>query len=175
MIKVKSGLERRKTLIPTAEIAREASGLYREQQILQKTDELTAAGASQEVIDRELEEIRQAPDVIARSYLSEMLSGGHPNPPFAKIVALGLYFGVSTDYFAVGAAATEATKKAEQEVELVGLVSQFANHLDTESDGSGTALVGALMRGGVQTDPRQVQGMILMALAAMGVSPEKHS
>lgn len=150
-----------------SEIAREASRLYRQREISLKVEELTAAGASEQEIERAVEQIQGQPDVLVRSFLSEMKDGKRPNPPFDKIIALSLFFGVVTDYFAVGAAATEKTLKAEAEVELFALTQQLVNHLDTDSDGRGVELVGALMRGGVKTDPQQLAGMIRMQLAAM--------
>lgn len=149
------------------EIAREASRLYREQQISLKSEELTQAGASRQETALAVERVREQADVLTRQYLSEMKDGKRPNPPWDKIVALSLFFGVETDYFAVGAAATEKTESAENEVELFALAQQLVNHLDTDSDGEGFELVGALMRGGVKTDPRQLTGMLRMQLAAM--------
>lgn len=150
-----------------SEIAREASRLYREHEISLKVEELTAAGASKQEIEQAVEVVRDRPDVLIRQFLSEIKDGKRPNPPWDKIVALSLFFGVDTDYFAVGAAVTEKTRKAEAEVELFALTQQLVNHLNTDSDGRGVELVGALMRGGVKTDPQQLAGMIRMQLAAM--------
>ena len=160
---------------PISEIARTASGLDREQKISQRVGELTAAGASQQEIERAVEAIRREPDVLARSYLSEIKDGKRPNPPFDKIVALSLFFGVTVDYFAVGPAITEATKRAEDEVELYALTQQLASRLDTDSSGKGAELMGALMRGGLKMDPQQLAGMFRLQLAAMDQAHEEET
>lgn len=157
------------------EIAREASRLYREQQIYLKREELAQAGASKQETALAVEQVREQPDVLTRQYLSEMKDSKRPNPPWDKIVALSLFFGVETDYFAVGAAATEKTRAAEAEVELFALAQQLVNHLDTDSDGKGIELVGALMRGGVKTDPQQLAGMFRMQLAAMNQAQDEQT
>lgn len=150
-----------------SEIAREASRLYREYKISQVVEELTAAKAGKRKIEAAVEEVQQEPDVLSRQFMSELKDSKRPNPPWDKIVALSLFFGVSTDYFAVGASVTEKTKEAEKEVELASMVMELMNHLDTDGSGKGAELVGALMRGGVKTDPQQLAGMFRLQLAAM--------
>jgi hypothetical protein len=160
---------------PITEIARAASKLYREQKISQRIAELTAAGADQRDIESAVEAVRGEPDVLSRQFMSEIKDGKRPNPPFDKIVALSLFFGVTVDYFAVGAAVTEATKRAEDEVELYALTQQLASRLDTDSSGKGAELMGALMRGGLKMDPQQLAGMFRLQLAAMDQAQEEQT
>jgi hypothetical protein len=161
-----------------SQIAREASGLYRERQIFLKTEALRAGGASQSDIERAIEEFRELKevqrDVLNRQYLTELKGGKRPNPPFNIIEALSLYFGVSAAYWSIGPDATSATREAEKEVELIELTRQAAMNLNagTEGDEQGTLLVGALMRGVKLGDPQQMASVLRLALAALPKAEE---
>jgi hypothetical protein len=163
-----------------SEIARRASGLYRDRQILLKTRELEAAGASMEEIAQACEEIRRLPDAVNRQYLTDLRDGKKRDATFRVIEALSLFFEVPTDFWRIGADATDATRKAEKEVELIELTVQAARLLNgaTESDGGateGAELVGALMRGAQQKDPDQVAGILRLALLALEAAPENQT
>lgn len=163
-----------------SEIAREASRLYRERKIFLRRQELEAAGASADEISQACGEIQSQRDVIYRSFLSELKDGKRPNPPFSVIEALSLFFEVPTDFFRIGADATEETRQAEKEVELIELTVRAARLLNgpTESDdedAKGTQLAGALMRGLAQGTPQQAEGVLRLALQALELSQKNPS
>lgn len=159
-----------------SEIAREASRLYGEEKILRTTQELTAAGASAEEIARACEEIRGEPDVVNRLYLSELRDGKKRDAKWGVIQALSLFFEVETDFWRIGADATDATRRAEREVELIAIGMQVvtaAQALDdgaTESDQEATqgmALMGALFRGVDGADSDQARLILQAALLGL--------
>ncbi|QDN95010.1 hypothetical protein FNV58_01360 (plasmid) [Streptomyces sp. RLB1-9] len=161
-------------------IAREASRLYREEKNLRMTRELQAAGASMEEIAQACEEIRTEPDVVNRLYLTELRDGKKKDVKWGVVEALSLFFKVPTDFWRIGADATDETRKIEKEVELVQLGMQVvtaAQALDkpTESDPESTQgmeLIGALLRGGKEKDPAQVESIFRLALMALQAAPE---
>jgi transcriptional regulator with XRE-family HTH domain len=145
---------------PLAEIAREASRLYRTKKNLLVNDE----GGEEEK------------DVLNRQFLSELLSGKRANPPFDKIEALSLFFEVSPAYFAIGAEVTEETRAAENEVQLIADLRELKEKLDTEGDEAseeGTELLAAIFRGAKEEDPQAVMGVFRMTLAAMKMNSRK--
>jgi DNA-binding transcriptional MerR regulator len=161
-------------------IAREASRLYREEKILRTTQELQAAGVSMKEIAQACEEIRTEPDVVNRLYLSDLRDGKKRDVKWGVVEALSLFFRVETDFWRIGADATEKTRKIEREVELIQLglqVAKAAQALDkpTESDPESTQgmkLIGALLRGGQEKDPAQVESIFRLALMALQAAPE---
>jgi DNA-binding transcriptional MerR regulator len=158
-----------------SEISREASRLYLERQILRRTQELTASGASMKEIAHACEELRGQPDALNRQYLTDLRDGKKRDAPFRVIEALSLFFEVPTDFFRIGDDATEETRAAEAEVELTELAVQLIRNLNnaTEGDDAGTELVMSLMRGGVEGDPKQVANVLRLARAAMNTPQEK--
>lgn len=163
-----------------SEIAREASRLYREEKILRTTEELQADEVSMEEIALACEKIRNEPDVVTRLYLTELRDGGKRDVKWGVVQALSLFFRVETDFWRIGDAATEKTRKIEKEVELIQLglqVVKAAQALSrpTEGDGESTEgmeLIGALLRGGQEKDPAQVESIFRLAAMALQAAPE---
>jgi hypothetical protein len=148
-----------------SEIAREASRLYRELQKASKVEELVAAGASRGDIDRALTTVDDERDVLGRQYLSDLIHGKRNDPPFSMILSLSLFFEVSTDFFKIGAEATELTRVAEREVAVIESTMGAMQHLNSVTDGN--QLIGALMRGTEQGDPDQVANVLRLAVMAL--------
>jgi hypothetical protein len=151
-----------------SEIAREASRLYREQQIFRATEQ----GAN----PQEIEALHAERDVVNRQYLHGLKEGERPNPPFNIIEALSLFFEVSPAYWSIGPHVSEETRRAEGEVELIEQTVAVARLLNgaTESGQAatqGTRLVGALMRGAAEGDPGQVAGILRLAVQALQATP----
>jgi hypothetical protein len=160
-----------------SEIATAASRLYRDHQIFQATTELRAAGASMNEIERVCEEIRNAPDVVNRQYLSELNKSRKKNPPFNIIEALSLFFGVETDYWRIGPDATERTRELERQVELAEIGGKVLRAAEKLTEGSqegtqGMAMIGALLRGLEEKDPAQVEVILRTTLYALQAAPE---
>ncbi|MEU9405587.1 hypothetical protein AB0E08_07770 [Streptomyces sp. NPDC048281] len=165
---------------PLSVIAAEASRLYRERQIHRKVQELRDAHAIEQAIERVVEQIQQEKDVLTRPYLSGLVNDKRTNPTYNVIEALSLFFQVSPAYFFVGADATEATRAAEAEVELIELVVGAQKLLDsaTESNGSkteGARLIGALFRGTQDKDPEQVEMILKVAVQALKGAPDSRT
>jgi hypothetical protein len=167
-----------------SEIAREASRLYCEEKILRTRQELEAAGASTEEIERACEEIRGEPDVVNRLYLSELRDGKKRDAKWGVIQALSLFFGVETDFWSIGAAATDKTRRAEQEVELIALGVQASKAIQKLNDGAtesdqkstqGMALIGALFRGVDGADSGQAKLILQAALLGLKAAQEHPS
>jgi hypothetical protein len=161
---------------PLSEIAREASRLYREEKILRTAEELRASGASMADIERACEEIRGEPDVVNRLYLTELKDGAKRDVKWGVVQALSLFFEVETDFWRIGDAATEATRRAEQQVELIQLGVQAAKAIQkldsSATDGDqestqGMALMGALFRGVDGADPAQAEVILRAALLGL--------
>jgi hypothetical protein len=161
-------------------IAREASRLYREEKILRTTQELQTAGASMKEIAQACEEIYVEPDVVNRLYLTDLRDGKKRDAKWGVVEALSLFFGVETDFWRIGADATDKTRKIEREVELIQLglqVAKAAQALDKPTDGDqegtqGMELIGALLRGPQEKDPAQVESIFRLALMALQAAPE---
>jgi hypothetical protein len=167
-----------------SEIANESSRLYRAQQISRVTEQLQADGASMEQIAQACEEIRAASDAVNRQYLTDLRDGKKKDVTWRAIEALSLFFDVPTDFWRIGAEATEATRSAEEQVEAIAAMRDLLQHLDsaTESDGEGVPgdseaiqLLGALARGGQQVDPAQFMSFLRLAVQAIPKPPETPS
>lgn len=165
---------------PLAEIAESASRLYRDRKISRMTRELQGAGASMDQIEQACEEIRNESDVVNRLYLSELRDGKKKDVKWGVVEALSLFFGVPTDFWRIGAAATDATRQAEEEVELIALGVQAAKaiqKLDSTTEGDsestqGMALMGALFRGVDGADPAQAEVILRAALLGLQAAQE---
>jgi hypothetical protein len=126
------------------------------------------------------ETIRAEPDVINRLYLSEVRDGKKRDVKWGVVEALSLFFRVETDFWRIGADATDKTRRIEKEVELIQLglqVAKAAQALDKPTDGDqestqGMELIGALLRGGQEKDPAQVESIFRVALMALQAAPE---
>lgn len=167
---------------PLSEIAREASRLYREAKISRTREELQADGVSMTEIERVCEDIRSESDVVTRLYLTELNQGGKRDVKWGVVQALSLFFGVETDYWRVGADATEETRRIEREVELIALGAEAAKAIqkldgtDTEGDErntQGMALMGALFRGVDAADPAQAEMVLRAALLGLQAAQKR--
>lgn len=161
---------------PLSVIAQEASRLYRDLKISRAVAELRGAGASMDQIEQTCERIRQESDVVNRNYLTELAAGAKADIKFTVVEALSEFFGVKTDYWRIGPDADEATREAEQEVELIELGVQAARAIQAldrdATDGDqestqGMELMGALFRGVDGADSEQARAILRVALLGL--------
>lgn len=149
-----------------SEIAREVTRLYVEDLVAARTAEMKAAGASAQDIERMVEETRQE-RLLDRTYLGDLIRGRRDNPTKYVIKYLARFFGVSPAYFFSDGDATDDTRDAEKEVEALANFRRLKERLSAEGGVDGAELLGALMRGGVEADPRVVAGMLQLQVALL--------